>query len=306
MSRPVFAPLAPPGKDQPSPLMADRPGVALARGSIVVASVIGLVGYLWPFLLPVASTSGSDAVARSAPFLLAVVTALCLLAILGELGAGDVRPARIVALLGVLVAINATLRLIPAFLGASPVFLLIVLVGAVFGGVIGFQLGALSLLISAFLTGGVGPWLPYQMLAAGWVGLSAGLLPRLEGHPRRRLALLAAFGAGWGLLYGALLNLSFWPFTAPGAEYATSLSWVPGLSFGDTAVTYARFYLVTSLPYDATRALANVVLVIALGGPIVRLLERYRSRFTWQAVEFDPPPVEAARGSGDRPITGPA
>lgn len=273
---------------------------ASARLAIAAASLIGLIGYLWPFLVPVAALGGTDTAARTAPFLLALVTGLCLLAILSELGAGDVRPARIVALLGVLVAINATLRLLPTFLGASPVFLLIILVGAVFGGAIGFQLGALSLLISSFLIGGVGPWLPYQMMGAGWVGLTAGLLPRLDGHPRQRLVLLAVFGGGWGLLYGALLNLSFWPFTAPGAEYATSLSWVPGLSFSETVATYARFYLVTSLPHDATRAVANVVLVLALGGPIVRLLERYRSRFTWQPVEFDPPPVVVGPASINR------
>lgn len=280
--------------------MTRRMTVPPAGLAIGVASLIGLIGYLWPFLLPVAVSGGTDDAARTAPFLLAMVTGLCLLAILGELGGGDVRPARIVALLGVLVAINATLRLLPTFLGASPIFLLIILVGAVFGGAIGFQLGALSLLISSFLIGGVGPWLPYQMLAAGWVGLTAGLLPRLDAHPRWRLVLLAAFGGGWGLLYGALLNLSFWPFTAPGAEYATSVSWVPGLSFDDTVATYARFYVVTSLPHDATRAIANVVLVVALGGPIVRLLERYRSRFTWQPVEFEPPPVDAVSGSDDR------
>ena len=267
-----------------------RPRTVSARFAVGLASLIGLIGFLWPFLLPVVAV-GDAATVRTAPFLLAGVTGLCLLAILGELGTGTVRPARIVALLGVLVAINATLRLLPTFLGASPVFLLIILVGAVFGGAIGFQLGALTLLISSFLIGGVGPWLPYQMLGAGWVGLTAGLLPRLDGHPRRRLVLLATFGGGWGLLYGALLNLSFWPFTAPGAEYATSLSWVPGLSFGDTVATYVRFYLVTSLPHDATRAIANVVLVLALGGPIVRLLERYRSRFTWQPVEFGPSAV---------------
>lgn len=275
------------------------PTAAPARLAIGVASLIGLLGYLWPFLLPVIGIDGVSSATQAAPFILAVVTGLCLLAILGELSDGEVRPARIVALLGVLVAVNATLRLLPTFLGASPVFLLIILVGAVFGGAIGFQLGALSLLISSLLIGGVGPWLPYQMLGAGWVGLTAGMLPRLEGHPRQRLVLLAVFGAGWGLLYGALLNLSFWPFTAPGVEYATSLSWGPGMSFGETISTYGRFYLITSLPHDLTRAIANVVLVVALGGPIVRLLERYRSRFTWQSVELDfepmpelEPPVE--------------
>ena len=45
----------------------------------------------------------------------------------------------------------------------------------------GFALGSTTLFASALLTGGVGPWLPFQMLAASWVGLGAGLLPRRVG-----------------------------------------------------------------------------------------------------------------------------
>ena len=277
--------------------MTSRNDVAGARGrligrpfatlTIALASLIGLLGFLWPFLLPAAVTDGDSRVGQAAPFAVAIITALCLVAILSEFSAGEVRPARVVALLGVLVAINATVRLLPTFLGASPVFLLIILVGAVFGAAVGFQLGALTMLVSSLLIGGFGPWLPYQMLAAGWVGLSAGLMPSVPGRPWLRLALLAGFGAGWGLLYGALLNLSFWPFTAPGVEYDVGLSWVPGMSGRETLETYARFYLVTSLPHDLTRAIANAVLVVALGGPILRLLGRYRDRFTWQPFDAE-------------------
>ena len=35
-----------------------------------------------------------------------------------------------------------------------------------FGPALGFLLGSTALLTSALLTGGVGPWLPFQMLAA--------------------------------------------------------------------------------------------------------------------------------------------
>jgi len=160
------------------------------------------------------------------------------------------------------------------------------LVGAVYGPSLGFQMGVLTLLLSAFLTGGLGPWLPFQMLGAGWVGLTAGWLPRLsvggDVAPRRRLLLLAGFGAVWGLLFGALLNLYFWPFAAPGLGTDAGLYWSPDLAFGETVARYARFYLVTSFAHDIFRAVGNAVLVLALGGPILRTLERFRSRFSWE------------------------
>ena len=49
----------------------------------------------------------------------------------------------------------------------------------------GFVLGSVTMFASALLTGGVGPWMPFQMLAMGWVSMGAGLLPgpdRLRGR----------------------------------------------------------------------------------------------------------------------------
>ncbi len=258
-----------------------------ARLIVLSASIVGLSGFLYPFLLPVvAGTGDRGAHAGDAALVFAAVTALCLLAIAVELDGGGVgarhrSPAKTVALLGVLVATDATLRLAPSLLGASPLFLLIILAGAVYGSAFGFQMGSLTMLVSAFLTGGVGPWLPYEMLGAGWVGMTAGWLPRRAGT-RRRLALLAAFAAAWGLLYGALLNLWFWPYAAPGMGADVGLYWTPALSAGETLARYGRFYLVTSLWFDLFRAAGNAVLVLALGGPILRVLERFRSRFTWE------------------------
>lgn len=255
---------------------------------LLVASLVGLAGFLYPFVLPAISQSDAtdQAHASDAPLLVAVVTGFAIAAVLVAMSEDQTGASRsrIVALLGVLVAIDATLRLVPTVLGASPVFLLIMLVGAVFGASFGFQMGALTILISALLTGGMGPWLPYQMLGAAWIGLTAGWLPR-GGGERRRLVVLAIFGAVWGLLFGALMNLWFWPFGAPGAGEAGNLYWTPGLSLSETIERYGRFYLVTSLGFDLFRAVGNVVLVLALGGPILRLLERYRRRFSWEPWE---------------------
>jgi energy-coupling factor transport system substrate-specific component len=269
-----------------------------------VASLVGLAGFLYPFLLP-AITHAADrgAHAADAPYLFALITVLCVIAIAAELdgGVGGVRrsASKSVALLGVLVATDATLRLVPSFLGGSPIFLLVILVGAVFGPAFGFQMGALTLLVSAFITGGVGPWLPYEMLGVGWVGLTAGWLPRLA-TVRRRLLLLAAFGALWGFLYGAILNLWSWPFAAPGLDADVGLYWSPTISFRETLAHYGRFYLVTSLWYDLFRAIGNAVLVLTLGGPTLRVLERFRARFSWEPwTELDGVVPTRVRGSSN-------
>lgn len=250
-----------------------------------MATIVGLIAFLYPFVLPGIEqiTNDSAAHAGAAPLLFAAVVVVVLVVSLSSLSEDvvGVSRSRTIALLGVLVAIDATLRLVPSVAGASPVFLLIMLVGAVFGPSLGFQMGALTLLVSAFITGGIGPWLPFQMLACGWVGMTAGFLPR-HSSMRRRVIDLAVFGAAWGLLFGALMNLWFWPFTAPGVDADSSLYWHADLTLAETIARYGRFYFVTSLPFDIFRAIGNIILVVVLGAPILKSLERYRTRFRWQ------------------------
>lgn len=252
---------------------------------VLLMSAIGAASFLYPFFLPALAGSARSGV--ETPLLFAAIGGCCLLVILLELQGSstgvDHGASKMVALLGVLVATDATLRLIPTFLGASPIFFLIILAGFSFGPRFGFLMGALTLLVSALITGGLGPWLPYQMLGAGWIGMTAGWLPH-AGEPgsRRNIIMLAGFGAIWGLLFGAILNLTEWPFAAPGLREQTGLYWIPGMSFSETLSTYWRFYLTTSLVYDSFRAVANVLLVLVLARPVLRLFARYRSRFIWE------------------------
>lgn len=255
---------------------------------LMAISAVGIAAFLYPFVLSAGRDAGleTSAHARDAPFLFAIVSGVCLVAALlssADDHAGATR-SKTVALLGVLVAIDATMRLVPGVLGASPIFPLIILAGAVFGAAFGFQMGAMTILVSAFLTGGVGPWLPFQMFGAGWIGLTAGWLPRMT-SVRRRLVVLAVFGAIWGLLFGVIMNLWFWPLSTPGLDADAGLYWNPELGLRETVERYARFYLTTSLAFDLLRSAANAVLILFLGGPVLRLLERYRSRFAWQPWE---------------------
>ena len=195
-------------------------------------------------------------------------------------------------MLGVLAAVGAALRPLGAgTAGLETVFFLLVLAGRVLGAGFGFVLGATTLAASALVTGGVGPWLPFQMLGAAWVGLGAGLLPAARG--RAELALLAAYGAVSGLAYGLLLNLSFWPFTTgPG----TSLSFVPGADLLDNLHRFVVFSLATSLGWDIGRALTNAVLVLLTGRAVLGALRRASRRAAFCApVTFsDAIPVPSA------------
>ncbi|MGL5861129.1 MAG: ECF transporter S component, partial [Phycicoccus sp.] len=142
-----------------------------------------------------------------------------------------------------------------------------------------------TLFASALLTGGVGPWLPFQMLGAAWVGWGAGLLPRARG--RVEIALLAGYGALAGLLYGLALNLSFWPFAT---GMAGELSFVPGAPVADNLRRFLGFSLATSLGWDLGRALTNAVLISVTGRPVLGALRRAARRAAFdEPVSFEEP-----------------
>lgn len=246
---------------------------------IALASLTGVVAFLYPFFAgPIEAAGGSFlAHAADAP----VVTLLCLVAILAGLemrGLGSKQ----VALLGILAAMGALLRPIPGPYGFSLLFFLPILCGYAVGPTFGFLLGALTLLVSALVTGGVGPWLPYQMLSTGWVGMLAGFLPDLRRWRWGELAALAAFSLVLGLFFGAVMNLWFWPCLGYGAD--SGILWQPGLTLGETLTRYGRFYVLTSLLWDLGRGVGNVVLILAVGGPVLRLLRRFTVRFAFRQV----------------------
>ena len=250
----------------------------------LLSALIGVAAFLYPFLLPrLTAVEGDTAYLAEAPLLTTVLLALCLVALLVEMQ-GEVVSAKVVAALGVLVALASVLRFmetaIPGPGGFSPIFAPIILAGFVFGARFGFLMGALTLLVSALLTGGLGPWLPYQMFVAAWVGFSAGWLPHFEHRPRLELALLVLFSFGWGLLFGIITNLYFWPFFVG----ESGMAWQPGAGMRTAITHYLAFYGATSFLWDLVRALGNGVLMLALGRPAVRALARFRDRFHFTVV----------------------
>jgi energy-coupling factor transport system substrate-specific component len=246
------------------------------RSSVALAavSILGLAAFFWPLLDPslLANHDGD------APWLFVSLLPLALAVLYAELSDG-VLDAKAVAVLGILAGVDAALRpLSGGGTGFTLVYLLIICGGRVFGRGFGFCLGSLALFASALLTAGVGPWLPFQMIAAGWVGLGAGCLPRLRG--RGEIAMLAGYAGVVAFAYGALLNLSFWPFAR---YYPDQIAFLPHGSVATNLLHWWRFDVTTSLGFDVPAAVGNVVLVVLLARPVLIALRRVARRVAFDA-----------------------
>jgi energy-coupling factor transport system substrate-specific component len=271
----------------------------LSGAILALASALGLGAFLYPFFLPSLSSAGASAAhANDAPLLFVLLLVLSLVAVLTAM-TGRQMTSKLVALLGILTALNAMLRSIPGPAGFSALFLLPILAGYCYGPTFGFLLGALSLLVSALIGGGVGPWMPYQMFSAGWVGMLSGWLPELRRHPRAESIALAAWGGALGFIFGAIMNIWFWPFLAGAAGQVPGTTWQPGMSATSTLRSYLVFYVVTSLWWDLARAAGNALLLLLFGGAILRVLRRFRSRFRFDlAPEITVTPGQAPSVTG--------
>ncbi|NPV08589.1 MAG: ECF transporter S component [Anaerolineae bacterium] len=249
----------------------------LNHAILLAASLLGAGSLLLPFFAPPAGAdqAGPMAHAGDAPVIFVALVVLCLGAVAANL-AGRQMNSKVMAVLGVLTAMNAVLRAIPGPGGFSAIFVLPILTGYVYGSTFGFLLGSLSLLISALIGAGIGPWLPYQMLCAGWVGMISGWLPHLR-RPQAEMAVLIGWGVLSGLIFGAVMNLWFWPFiNVPGEA---DLYWSPGATLAEGLRRYLAFYLLTSAWWDAMRAAGNAVLLALFGRALVTTLRRYQRRF---------------------------
>ena len=267
------------------PTTLRRPVLIGARGGMVLAlvSFVGLAAFAWPLLLRV--EAGGAGHTGDAPFVFMVILPLLLAVLLAEFADGGI-DARTLAVLAVLAGVGAALRPLGAgTAGIETVFFLLVVGGRAVGPGFGFLLGTTTLFASALLTGGVGPWLPFQMLAAGWVGLGAGLLPRARG--RRELGLIVAYGIVASYAYGLLMNLWFWPFAL---TTDSELAYTAGAPLSDNLRRFGVYVLATSLGWDTGRAITTTVLLVLAGPAVLAVVRRAVRRASFGApVGFSPP-----------------
>jgi energy-coupling factor transport system substrate-specific component len=261
-----------------------------SRAVIVMASFLGLVAFFWPFVV-VPGRFGDTAVA---PVLFGALLVLVVAIVFSEVADGGI-DAKAIAMLGVLAALGAALRPLGAgTAGIETVFFTLVIAGRVFGAGFGFVLGCTTLFASSLITGGVGPWMPYQMFGCAWVGLFAGLLPPARG--RREVLMLALYGALSGYLYGFLVNLCFWPFAS---DPHSTIAYLPGASLAVNAHRYLLFDGLTSLGWDTGRAITNFALILLVGPAMLATFRRAARRAAFEApVAFGPVPDEPG---GHRP-----
>ncbi len=241
-----------------------RSAIALSLTAAITAA-----GFFWPFIFNASHHQGRT----QWFFWIAVPIALALLIV--ELS-NERLDAKSVALLGVLAALTAALRPMGAgAAGMEPMWFILILSARAFGAAFGFILGITALFVSAFITGGFGPWLAYQMFAAGWIGLGAGALPHRLGKFRIRgaseIVLLVIYGIFAALIFGALMDLQFWPW-ALGSQ--TQLSYIAGGQTSTNLHRFIIFHFASSMAWDIPRAVITSALLIMTAPTLLSALRR--------------------------------
>lgn len=227
------------------------------RGALLLAALVAVI------VLVVMLLGSEEAGSARGTFVAVGVAVSIALVFAGLFESSDiqVREIAIVALLGTL---SALLRVpFAAIPSLQPSTYLVICSGFVFGPVAGFMVGALTAVVSNFFLG-QGPWTLFQIVAWGLAGASAPLLRSLPLRPW----VLAGFGATWGLVFGAIMNVWMWvAFVYPNTLQTFLLTWA------------------NSIWFDVVHAVGNALFLGFLGVRTIAVLKRYHGRFHWIRVD---------------------
>ncbi len=248
------------------------PAIRRRGGSValIAASLVAVAGFGWPLVAVAVPQEAQAAVPVVALALLPALVVAIALSLDREMFS-----ATTVALLGVLAAVGAAIRIAGTGVGGiEAVFVLLILAGRVYGARFGFLLGMLTIALSSVLWGGFGPWTPFQVFACGWVAAGAAMLPRATG--RLEIAMLAAYGVVASYAFGLIMNFWYWPF---GVGLGTDISYEAGAPLWQNLSSFGVYSLVTStLTWDTVRAITTTVGIVLLGPAILAALRRARIR----------------------------
>ena len=235
--------------------------------SILLASIIGLLAFTWPLFV----SAQNDLAAR---WLFLALMPLVTITAIVEITSGALN-VKSLAFLGVLSATGAALRAIGAgAVGLEPIWFLIIIGGRALGKRFGFILGLTTMLASALLTGGVGPWLAFQMMCAAWIGWGAGALPRIQSKNIEVIAL-AGYGIASAAFFGFMMDLQLWPWIA---SPTTTIAYIAGDAVLNNLQRFILFHFATALAWDIPRALFNMILILLLGKAILNSIRRAMQR----------------------------
>ncbi|CAB4330401.1 MAG: ECF transporter S component [Actinobacteria bacterium] len=249
----------------------------LGTAVLTLASVISAAGFLWPFFY------NGQSLPRTQLFFWAALTLAFFLVVVQI--SNSALDAKSVALLGVLSALIAAVRPLGAgAVGIEPMWFILILSARVFGPSFGFILGLTSMFVSALLTGGLGPWLGYQVFAAAWIGMAAGFIPGKKLRGTKEIAILIIFGAIASEVFGILMDLQFWPW-ALGSD--TRLSYVAHGAVTENLHRFIIFHFATSMAWDIPRAIFTALLLAFSGRSVLSALRRTHTRAAFMApIEF--------------------
>jgi energy-coupling factor transport system substrate-specific component len=243
----------------------------ISKIALSIAGLSSLLMFAWPLFI--ATSSQNENLLAQSVFI-ALMPILIVLTLV-EFSTGEIG-SRQLAVLGVLTAVNAVIRLLGAgTAGIETAFFLIIIGGYVFRSAFGFILGSTSILVSALLGAGVGPWLPFQMMAAGLVGLAAGAIPKFNKKLPQVLVLIT-YAIIASFVYGNLMTLWNWPFLA-GSE--STLSYIGGAPLVENISRFINYEIVTGgLLWDAGRAITTSILIALTAPALLATLNRAANR----------------------------